>query len=153
MDISTERLGKVMEEDNLKEVDNLLNEAKLPILPYDPSLHEMQLLLTYHGNRLAYLMSSNEIVEGKIRDKKAEYDEAYNLAYKEVRERNTDLNATAVKNVVLLNSKVKKIHKELLDLQHLQSVMQAEIAGLQEQNICLRKVASLQTLAIERGLQ
>ena len=148
-----ERLGAVMSDENLAEVNRLLDESKLPIIPYDPSLHEMQLLLTYHGNRLAYLLSNNELISANIREQKTTCDALYQAAYKSARERNSDLKATDLKMIAGQNKEYLAAQQELLNLQNVQAVMQAEIAGLQEQNICLRKAATLQTLAIERGLQ
>ncbi len=151
MDYTT-RLGDVMSEENLMQVNMGVNEAKLPTIPYDPSIHEIQILLTYHGNRLAYLMANNELVANQIKEKKVSVDRAFNLAYKAAMDRKEGMTATAAKVIASQNANYIKEQDEMLALMRTQALLSGEIAALQEQNVCLRKVASLQALAIERGI-
>ena len=148
----TSRLGDVMSEENLQKVSSLANDCALPTVPYDPSIHELQLLLTYHGNRLAYLIANNELVTNSIKEKKLAVDRAYNAAYKAVVDRNSDVSATTAKSIATQNQKYIDAQNELMETTRAQAKLQSEILALQEQNVCVRKIASLQTLAIEKGI-
>lgn len=148
----TSRLGIVMSEDNLEKINGNVNDARLPTIPYDPSIHEIQLILTYHGNRLAYLISNNELVLNQIKEKKIEVERAYNVSFKAAMDRNPSLTATAAKAIASQNQNYLKAQDEMIALMRTQALLNSEISALQEQNVCLRKVASLQAIAIEKGI-
>ena len=146
------KLGKVMSPENMESLEEMVSEQMLPVLPSDPSVHEINLLLTYHGNRLAYLMANNELVNGRIKTQKMTVDDLYNAAYSAAASRNSDASATVLKSVASSNKEYLAAREEMKKLMDTQSKLQSEISALQEQNVCLRKIASMQALAIQHGM-
>ncbi len=149
----TERLGTVMSQENIAELERLVSEQSLPILPQDPSIHEIDILLTYHGNRMAYLMANHELVNGRIQTQKMVVTDTYNAAFAAAYARNSDASATVLKSVASGNKEYLAARKELQELMDVGAKLQSEISALQEQNVCLRKIASMQALAMQRGLE
>lgn len=147
-----ERLGKVFEEKKLEDLQDKLDELDLPVIPYDITLNEMQILLAYHGNMLAYLFSNLELVNMEEKKAKTNLDNLYSELYNAVQKRNSELKSVMIKQTVLGSAAYIEAQKELTDVQSLQATLKAKISALQEQNVSLRKIASIKGIEIEHSL-
>ena len=152
-DIMMSRLGKVFSAENLKKLENDLNELDLPTIPYDITLDEMQQLLAYQGNTLSYLVTHLE--EMKIAEKDAEddYEKVYNDVYAEINKQSSDHKVATIKTITLGNVRVKEAKEKVREIQKMRSMIEGRINAIEQQNVSLRKIASIKTIAISHGLE
>lgn len=147
------RLGNVFNFENLEKLKKDLNELELSIIPYNVTLPEIQQLLAYQGNMLAYLHANLEKMNMAFKKQENICKETYNSVYNDIQKRNTDNKTTTIKNIASVNKRVLEEQKKLLDIQEIQATITARISAIQEQNVSLRKIASIQMLMIENGLE
>lgn len=148
-----ERLGSVFTQENLDSLNKDLNEWNLPTIPYDITLNEMQVLLAYQGNMLAYLEASLEMINMSIKKQEIKYEQTYNDIYVQINQQSADHKVATIKSIALKNSNVISEKNKLISLQEKKSIIESRINALQEQNISLRKIGSIKTIAIQHGLE
>ena len=148
-----ERLGIAFSKENLDSLNKDLNEWDLPTIPYDITLNEMQVLLAYHGNMLAYLNASLEMINMNIKKQEIKYEQTYNDIYVNINKQSADHKVATIKSIALKNQNVINEKEKLTNLQEQKSVIESRINALQEQNISLRKIGSIKTIAIQHGLE
>lgn len=147
------RLGSVFNIDKLNKLKNDLNSLSLPNIPYDITLDEIQVLLAYQGNMLAYLHSNLEILNMEEKKQEVIFKNIYNEVYKSIENTNSNNKITTIKNITANNTRVLTAQKKLIDIQSAQSQITAQINALQEQNVSLRKIASIKIIAIQSGIE
>ena len=147
------RLGNVFSKEHISELEKNLNDWDLPIIPYDITLDEMQILLAYQGNMLAYLQANLEAINMNIRKQEIKNQEIYNEVYNNISKQSADHKVSTLKVITENNERVKTVKNKLLDIQEGKAQVEARINALQEQNVSLRKIASLKGIAIQHGLE
>ena len=152
-DIIVSRLGNVFSNEKLKELDKNLSELGLPIIPYDITLDEMQKLLAYQGNVLAYLFTHLEEIKIAEKDATIAYEEVYNKVYREVSNTSADHKVATLKSITAGNVHVVEAKNKILEIQRRKSIIEGKMGALEQQNVSLRKIASIKTIAISHGLE
>lgn len=148
------RLGNVFSCENIKELEDNLSKMGLPKIPSeDITFDEMTRLLAYHGNQLAYLHANLELVTMEEKKLQAEYTKIYNKIYQSIEAVNSKNKITTIKALVTQSPEVVEANKKVLEIQSTIASINAHIVALQEQNISLRKIASIKTIALQHGLE
>lgn len=147
-----ERLGKVFSEASLETLADNLNEMGLPTIPYDITLGEMEQMLAYHGNQLAYLYANLDIVKNQEEELTRQAEIVYNEVYSEVNRQSADHKVATLKAIASSNKRYLAAKQAVADMKKLRARVESQINGLQEQNVSLRKIATLRGVAINRGL-
>lgn len=153
MNVLEARLGKVFSDESLASLNKNLNDMELPVIPYDITLGEMENLLAYHGNMLAYLHANLETVQMAERDAEATYDSVYNEVYREINKCSADKKVATLKAIALGNSRVVAAKEEIMKVKRTKALVESRISALEMQNVSLRKIGSIKTIAISRGLE
>lgn len=152
-DIMMSRLGNVFSPDKLNELEKNLNELGLPTIPYDITLDEMQQLLAYQGNCLSYLVTHLEELKIAEKDAEDEYEKVYNDVYASINKQSSDHKVATIKTITLGNVRVKEAKEKVRKFQRMRSLVEGKIGAMEQQNISLRKIASIKTIAISHGLE
>ncbi|MGN8833546.1 hypothetical protein ACTNDZ_13525 [Selenomonas montiformis] len=147
-----DRLGKVFSEESLSALDDNLNEMGLPTIPYDITLGEMEQMLAYHGNQLAYLYANLDLVKNKEEELARQAEIVYNEVYSEVNRQSADHKVATLKAIASNNQRYLAAKQAVADMKRIRARVESQINGLQEQNVSLRKIATLRGVAINRGL-
>lgn len=147
-----DRLGKVFSEESLSALDDNLNEMGLPTIPYDITLGEMEQMLAYHGNQLAYLYANLDLVKNKEEELARQAEIVYNEVYSEVNRQSADHKVATLKAIASNNKRYLAVKQAVADMKRIRARVESQINGLQEQNVSLRKIATLRGVAINRGL-
>ena len=147
-----DRLGKVFSEESLSALDDNLNEMGLPTIPYDITLGEMEQMLAYHGNQLAYLYANLDLVKNKEEELTRQAEIVYNEVYSEVNRQSADHKVATLKAIASNNKRYLAAKQAVADMKRIRARVESQINGLQEQNVSLRKIATLRGVAINRGL-
>lgn len=147
------RLGKVFNEDSLQNLSDSLNEMGLPIIPYDITFAEMEQLLAYHGNQLAYLYANLDIVKNQEEELEHNAEIVYNEVYSAINKQSADHKVATLKAIASNNKRYLEAKSKVSQMKKIRARVESQINGLQEQNVSLRKIASLKGLALEKGLE
>ena len=147
-----DRLGKVFSEESLSTLEDNLNEMGLPTIPYDITLGEMEQMLAYHGNQLAYLYANLDLVKNKEEELTRQAEIVYNEVYSEVNRQSADHKVATLKAIASNNKRYLATKQAVADMKRIRARVESQINGLQEQNVSLRKIATLRGVAINRGL-
>lgn len=147
------RLGKAFSPENLDVLAKELDKFGLPIIPYDITIDEMNILLAYQGNMLAYLQENKEAVSSVLRKVEENYRKTYNDVYSKIESSSAGHKATTIKVIAEGNKDVVAIRNQILDIKDKLSALDARINALQEQNVSLRKIGSMKSIAIQHGLE
>ena len=147
------RLGKVFDPENIDKLRQSLESMELPVIPLDVTIGEMQTLLSYHGNMLAYLQANLERVAMAERKQEDAYEQVYNRVYAEIGKVSSDHKVATLKNITLNNKDVKEAKQKLMDIRDAKSAVEARIQALEEQNVSLRKIASLKSTALQYNVE
>lgn len=151
--MSESRLGAVFSEEKLEELDNNLNELELPLIPYDITLGELEQLLAYHGNMLAYLYANLDLVKCEEEEKRKKGEQVYNEVYAEINKHSADHKVATIKAIASTNKRVVAAQEELKAVKRIRASVESKINALQEQNVSLRKIASIKGIALQKGLE
>ena len=148
--MSESRLGAVFSEEKLEKLNDSLNELELPLIPYDITLGELEQLLAYHGNMLAYLY---DLVKCEEEEKRKEGEQVYNEVYAEINKHSADHKVATIKAIASTNKRVVAAQEELKAVKRIRASVESKINALQEQNVSLRKIASIKGIALQKGLE
>ena len=83
----TKRLGKTFQEDRILDLYKKLDEAGLPIIPYNASLDELNRLVEHIAARYAYLQDSFGMLKAEERKRMRAHQRAFSKAYLSAEER------------------------------------------------------------------
>ena len=148
-----DRLGRAFSPENLKDLRRNLDEYELPIIPYDITIAEIEVLLAYQGNMLAYLQANLTSLAMSETKAKIILDNTYNDVYQSIYQQSADKKMATLKAITKSNRRVVSAQEEVVRIQETKALLEARILALQEQNISLRKIATIKGIAIERGLE
>ena len=147
------RLGKAFSYENLKDLRKSLDDYELPIIPYDVTIAEIEVLLAYQGNMLAYLQANLTSLSMAESKSKILLENTYNEVYQSIYQQSADKKTATLKAITKGNRRVVAAQEDVLKIQETKALLEARILALQEQNISLRKIATIKGIAIERGLE
>lgn len=151
-EVRTRRLGNVLSDANLAQLAEALNRVELPVLPIDITPAEAQELLAYHGSFIAFLSREFYAKNAEVQNAKIGVEQATMLASKEIHDANHNLKATDVK-IIAANSPVVKDAQEALKVAQTElGKIQGALEGLKEQNVSLRKIASMMQASADSGI-
>ena len=126
--MNEERLGIVFSPERLANLGAQLDELKLPKVPYDITLADMETLLAYHANMLPYLIANKEIVDSE------EKNQAAQIEFKK----------SQLANEIM--------QEELLTIRNTQAKLSARISALESQNVSLRKLTTVRLESLKQGV-
>lgn len=152
MNEDTARLGSLFSEDEKKKLVERLNEAKLPVIPEDVTLEEMERLLSYLGNEQAWLEDSLGHAMQEETVCRDQLDLAYAKAYVTADNNMPGATSQLLKMVASANAEVRKAKKDLMEASNVREMTEARLKSLQAQDVAVRKIASIRICALEKGL-
>jgi len=150
--MNEERLGIVFSPERLANLGAQLDELKLPKVPYDITLADMETLLAYHANMLPYLIANNEIVDSEEKNQVAQIEFKKSQLANEITKVNSGIKATELKNLVNVNPEVRAMQEELLTIRNTQAKLSARISALESQNVSLRKLTTVRLESLKQGV-
>lgn len=152
MTIQEERLGVVFSSERLSNLGAQLDDLKLPKVPYDITLSDMETLLAYHANMLPYLIANKEIVDSEEKALSTRIELKKSQVANEIVRVNSGIKATELKNLVNVNPEVQSMNEELLNIRHTQAKLSARISALESQNVSLRKLTTVRLESLKQGV-
>lgn len=150
--MNEERLGIVFSPERLANLGAQLDELKLPKVPYDITLADMETLLAYHANMLPYLIANKEIVDSEDKNQAAQIEFKKSQLANEITKVNSGIKATELKNLVNVNPEVRAMQEELLTIRNTQAKLSARISALESQNVSLRKLTTVRLESLKQGV-
>lgn len=150
--MNEERLGIVFSPERLANLGAQLDELKLPKVPYDITLADMETLLAYHANMLPYLIANKEIVDSEEKNQAAQIEFKKSQLANEITKVNSGIKATELKNLVNVNPEVRAMQEELLTIRNTQAKLSARISALESQNVSLRKLTTVRLESLKQGV-
>ena len=150
--MNEERLGIVFSPERLANLGAQLDELKLPKVPYDITLADMETLLAYHANMLPYLIANKEIVDSEEKNQAAQIEFKKSQLANEITKVNSGIKATELKNLVNVNPEVRAMQEELLTIRNTQAKLSARINALESQNVSLRKLTTVRLESLKQGV-
>lgn len=150
--INVERYGDAFSQSKINDIKAELNKAGLPIIPSNPTIEDIEKLLVYLGNTLAYtLMLQTQVLILK-EEKEREWKQAYNQRYTELEAQSADKTVTTLKKIVENNSNIKKLYNELTETIQTEKYTSCKLAALKELNFSVKKLVELKIVEIKGGL-
>lgn len=150
--MNEERLGIVFSPERLANLGAQLDELKLPKVPYDITLADMETLLAYHANMLPYLIANKEIVDSEEKNQVAQIEFKKSQLANEITKVNSGIKTTELKNLVNVNPEVRAMQEELLTIRNTQAKLSARISALESQNVSLRKLTTVRLESLKQGV-
>ena len=144
--VDAERLGKTFDENHLVALYKKLDDAELPIIPYNASIDELNRLVEHVAANYAYVQDSFGLLKIKERKWERVRQRAYNEAYLNAEKRMAGATQTVLKMVAETSKEVKKADDALDEIRNRIDIVDSRLKAF---NILDQDISKLLSSAIE----
>jgi len=140
--VDAKRLGSTFSEENIAKLYQNLDRSKLPVIPYNASIDELNRLAEHIAGQYAYLQNSFGVLKAAERKYDRERQRAFSKAYRNAEQKVAGATQAMLKMVAEATKEVTKADDKLDDVRNRLDMMDARLKAYSILDQDVRKLLS-----------